>query len=91
MRRLVLVAALLSATVQAQPVAPSLTEVQKLQVQLALSRLEAAQMRLQLASDEFQRARLEAQDMLASLDKPGWRLNIQKFEYEVKPEPGSKD
>lgn len=53
---------------------PSLSDVQKLQVQNALQRLEIAQLRLQAAQQD-------ANTVLKSLTIPGWKLDLSTLTY----------
>lgn len=73
--------------VYAQPpvVEPALTEAQKLRVQVLAQRMELAQLKAQLAQAEFDRARMEAQVLLASLQVAGYALDPQTLTYSKIP------
>lgn len=58
---------------------PSLTDVQKLQVQNVLQRLENAQLRVQLVQTE-------AQTLLKTLTVPGYQLDLQTLTYSKQPD-----
>lgn len=58
--------------------APVLTMMQKAQIQLRIKEIENAQLRLELA-------RYAAQELLQSLEQPGYRLDIQKLVYVAEP------
>lgn len=67
--------------------APQLTDVQKLQVQNALLRLEAAQLRATLAQGDVEKARAEGSQLVAALNVPGYELDLQTLTYVKTPEP----
>jgi hypothetical protein len=73
----------------AQIAAPALSGTEKLQIQVIAQRIEIAQLRAQAAQAEFDRAREEFTKLIASLQKDGYTLDIQKMEY-VKKEPAAK-
>lgn len=64
---------------------PALSEVQKLQVQNAVQRVELAQLRYVNAASEFEKARGDANALLKSLEREGFVLNLQTMQYEKKP------
>ncbi len=84
------------ATVKASPAAdkltaPALTTEQKQAVQLVLQRLENAQLRAQLAGNDFEKARGDLGALVQGLQVPGFDLNLQTFEYSKKAEPPKAD
>lgn len=72
--------------------APTLTEVQQLKLRASLQTVEIAQLRLQLAQQDFDRARLDTQELLRTLQQPGYRLDLNKLTYvpvPVEPQGGT--
>ncbi len=67
--------------------APALTTEQKQGLQLVLQRLENAQLRAQLAGQDFERARGDLGALVQALQVPGYELNLQTLEYSKKAEP----
>lgn len=65
---------------------PALTEVQKLQIQNLTQRLEIAQLRMQAAQADFDKAREEIGVLVKSLHVAGWDLNLQTMTYQKKAE-----
>lgn len=74
-------------TAPASAAAPQLTDVQKLQVQNALLRLEAAQLRATLAQADVDKARADGSQLVAALNVPGYELDVQTLTYVKTPEP----
>ena len=68
---------------------PTLTEVQKLQLQNTIQKMQLAQAAIQLAQVEFERSRDSAQTLLKTLQVPGYELNIETMTYTkiVAPSP----
>lgn len=66
---------------------PALTDVQKLQLRASLQYVLITELRLQLAQNAFEDAKLEAQDMLRGLQKPGYTFDMQKMVYVPTPPP----
>jgi hypothetical protein len=75
------VAALVLAIQTAPPTAPTLTELQKLQLQVLTQRIEIAQLRAQAVEREFADARTEFAAKYASLKVDGYRLDLQSLTY----------
>lgn len=69
-----------------QTKAPTLSEVQKLRLQLSIKETENAFLRLQAAQETFSSSRAALEAMLKSLEQPGWVLNPDKLEYVAKPQ-----
>jgi hypothetical protein len=61
--------------------APTLTDVQKLTLQNVLLRIELAQRQAQQAQSDFDKARTEAQQLVSSLQVPGYDLDIAGLKY----------
>lgn len=71
---------------------PSLTEVQKLQIQNLAQRIELAQLRARIAESEFNAARQELQAKIATLQVDGYRLDLETMAYVPNPPaPPKKD
>jgi hypothetical protein len=68
------------------PDSPVLTEVQKLQLQNAIQKMQLAQAAIQLAQVEFDKSRDSAQALLKGLQVPGYELNLETMTY-VKAAP----
>ena len=64
---------------------PALTDVEKLQLQVISQKLEIAQLKAQAAQRDFDAAREEFSKLLASLQKEGFTLDLQKLEYVLTP------
>jgi len=64
---------------------PTLTEVQKLQIQNVMLRIELAQRQAQQAQADFDKARGEAQTLIQGLQVPGYDLDLQALAYKPKP------
>ena len=69
---------------------PVLQQVQRLELQIALKNLENAQLRLNIAQQDVQRAKLAAQSVLRDLDKPGWVISTQTWDYVEAPKEEQK-
>jgi len=67
------------------PATPALTEIQKLQIQNVMLRIELAQRQAQQAQADFDKARADAQTLIQGLQVPGWELDLQLFTYKPKP------
>ena len=80
-RRLFIVIALLMLALltQANEV-PTLTEVQRLQIQNAI-------LRVQLAQSELDRTKEAANVLIYTLQKPGYALDLERLVYVPIPEP----
>lgn len=63
------------------PTTPTLTEVQRLQLQTVSQRIELAQLRAQAAQVEYDKARNDLQALLKSLQKDGYTLDLQTLTY----------
>lgn len=61
--------------------APSLTDVQKLQLQNLAQSIELAQLRAQVAQAEFDKARLAIGELVKTLQKDGYDLDLQTLTY----------
>lgn len=82
MRKLLAVGLILiSVTAGAQEAPPTLTEVERLKVQLATKEMENAFLRMQAAQEVFFKARIALQATITPLQKPGWVLDPEKGEY----------
>ena len=83
-RRLFIVIALLMLALltQANEV-PTLTEVQRLQIQNAI-------LRVQLAQSELDRMKEAANVLIHALQKPGYALDLERLVYVPIPEPPPK-
>jgi len=79
--------ALLAFVVIAAPQGPSLTEVQRLQIQNLTQRLELAQLRAQAAQHDFDEARAALTTLLKSLEVDGYDLDVGTLTYRKKPDP----
>jgi hypothetical protein len=80
--------ALTSVQTSAQPAAPPpLTDIQRLTMQNALLRVEAADYKRQLAQGEYERARQEATALYASLQVEGYTLDLQTMTRVKTPAP----
>lgn len=66
---------------EATKTSPALTEVQKLQIQNVVQRVQLAQAQMQLAQLEYEKAQTEAQKLLSGLNVEGYDLDLQKLEY----------
>lgn len=69
---------------------PTLSEVQKLQIQNVLLRIELAQRTMQQAQTDFDKARTEAQTLISGLQVPGYDLDIAGMKYTAKPPEAPK-
>jgi hypothetical protein len=67
--------------------APTLTEVQRLQIQNLAQRIELAQLRAQAAQREFDTAREQIQKLVSSLQVDGYTLNLETLSYTPTPAP----
>jgi hypothetical protein len=65
--------------------APTLTDVQKLQIQNIAQRIEIAQLRAQQAQRDFDAANADAQKLIAALQVPGYTLDLQTLTYTKAP------
>jgi len=71
-------------TVKAEP--PALSEIEKLKIDNLAKRLEIAQLKAQNAQADFDKARTEITQLVASLQKDGYELDLQTLTYK-KVEP----
>lgn len=86
-RRWVLAALLvLPLALGAQEAPPSLSEMERLKIQVNVQRLEIAQLKAQAAQAEFDKAREDFNRLVLSLQKDGYTLDLEKFIY-TKKEP----
>ncbi len=76
---------------------PTLSDIQKLQLQTLIQQLEIAQLKAQLAQAEFEkakgafdRANVEASALVKSLRQPGFALDLQRMEYVPLPDDKAK-
>ncbi|HXG72908.1 MAG TPA: hypothetical protein VNJ04_20115 [Gemmatimonadaceae bacterium] len=69
---------------------PTLTEVQRLQVQTLAQSIEIAQLRAQQAQRDFAQAREQLTTLVQSLQVPGFDLDLQTMTYTKKPTPAEK-
>lgn len=67
--------------------APMLAVEQKQAIQILAQQIELAQLRAQVAQNDFNKASRELATLLQSLQKDGFDLNLQTMEYTKKPEP----
>lgn len=67
---------------QAAGTKPTLTEVQKLTVQLKIQEFRAAQLQLREAQREAQRTQQELDAALKALAREGWQLDLGTWEYQ---------
>jgi hypothetical protein len=72
--RILALVLLMLTVASAQTQAPLLTDVQRLQIQNAV-------LRVQLAQSELQRVTEAANALIHSLQKPGYTLDLDKFVY----------
>lgn len=77
-----------SATAAVQ--APALTKENKLELENLRQRLEIAQLKAQAAQVEFDTAKVQLQQLLGTLTKPGYRLDLEKMEYVKLPDAPKK-
>jgi hypothetical protein len=68
-------------------VEPALTEVQRLQVQNVLLRIELAQRTIQQAQADFEKARTDATALMQGLQVPGYTLDLQTLTYTAAKPP----
>jgi hypothetical protein len=69
------------------PPAPAVISAEaKLQIQLAMQHLELLQTKVQVLQAEFDKTKADLQFQLKGLERPGYDLNLQTFEY-VKKAP----
>jgi hypothetical protein len=61
--------------------APTLTDVQKLQIQNLAQRMEIAQLRAQQAQQDYDAARKDAAALVQTLQVPGYTLDLQTLNY----------
>lgn len=64
-----------------QKAPPALTDVQKLQIQNAVQRVQIAQLQMQNAQAAFVQAREAATTLLRGLNVPGYALDLQTLQY----------
>lgn len=96
-RSLMVLALVVPAAAQEKPVAaaaepkpaaaPALTLEQKQAVQILAQRIELAQLRAQAAQTEFEKARAEVAQLVQSLQKDGYDLDLQTMTYTKKLAP----
>lgn len=60
---------------------PTLSDTERLHLQVTLQNFEIARLRLQLMQHGYEQSQAETQDALRRLEVPGWRLDLQKFVY----------
>lgn len=65
----------------AQEATPSLTDVQKQQLQILAQRIEIAQLKAQIAQRDFDVARSEITALVTSLQVKGFTLDLTTFAY----------
>lgn len=82
---IVIVGAAQAPTVPIAPKPPELTEVQRLQLQVQMQRIEIAQLRAQAAQRDFDEARNELQKLATSLQVAGYDLDLQRLVYVKQP------
>ena len=70
---------------------PVLGDLQKLQIQVLVQKIEIAQLRAQAAQEAFERAREEITKLVQSLQVPGYDLSLERLEYVKKPELPKKE
>ena len=61
--------------------APALTEVQKLQIQNLVQKMQLAQTQMQLVQVQFDSAQGDLTRLLTTLQVEGYDLDLQKLEY----------
>ena len=69
--------------------APTLTDVQRLQVQNLTQAIEIAQLRAKAAQHAFDTAKASLLDLLRQLQRPGYTLDVQTLTYT--PIPTAED
>lgn len=74
----------LGAQEKPDPTAPVLTVEQKQSIQILVQRIELAQLRAQAAQVEFEKARAETTQLVQSLQKEGYDLDLQTLTYTKK-------
>jgi hypothetical protein len=70
-----------------QAAAPTLTEIQRLQIQNLSQKLEIAQLRAQAAQRDFDAAREQLTALLQTLTVDGYDLDVSTLTYRPKPTP----
>jgi hypothetical protein len=61
--------------------APTLSEIQKLQIQNVAQRIELAQLRAQAAQREFEAARGDLSKLITTLKVEGYTLDLETLSY----------
>jgi hypothetical protein len=73
------------ATATEQAKAPALTDVQKLGIVNLAKDIQIAQLQAQAAQAAFDKAQAELQKLIASLQVPGYTLDLNTMTYTTKP------
>jgi hypothetical protein len=73
-----------------KPDTPTLTEVQRLQIQTLAQKLEIAQLKAQAAQRDFDSARDELSKLVVALKVEGYTLDLQTLSYTKDPPPQKK-
>jgi hypothetical protein len=73
------------ASLPAAPVAPALTDVQKLSIAGLAKDMQIAQLQAQAAQAAYAKALAELQQMVTALQVPGFDLDLQTMTYTPKP------
>jgi hypothetical protein len=66
---------------------PTLTEVERLRIQVALQRLQIAQLRLEGVQREWEEARQALLARLKEVEREGYELDLETLTYRSKPKP----
>lgn len=67
--------------------APTLSDLQKLQIQTLAQQMELAQLRAQLAQRDFDQAKSALVQLVTTLHRDGYELDLQTLTYRPAPVP----
>jgi hypothetical protein len=70
---------------------PTLTDVQRLQVQVLVQRLEIAQLKARAIEQEFETVKARLLEVSKALEVPGYELNLNTLTYAPKAGPETKE
>jgi hypothetical protein len=71
----------------AEATTPTLTEVERLRIQVALQRFQIAQLRLEGVQREWEEARQALLARLKEVEREGYELDLETLTYRPKPKP----
>ena len=70
---------------QEEGLRPTLTEMERLRLQLRVKEAEAAQYKLFIVNQEFKQTQAALQEEIVSLKKPGWIVDPERLIYVPAP------